>query len=69
MKTGVGSSGIGAETAGGLRNVLGGELGTEGAGQGVKDSRHPTVNDTVRSRRWVLGILVLCSSFYADIYA
>lgn len=39
MKTGVGSSGIGAETAGGLRNVLGGELGTE-RGQ-VKGLRTP----------------------------
>lgn len=37
MKTGVVSSGIGAETAGGLRNVLGGELGTEtGQFKGVR---------------------------------
>lgn len=39
MTTGVGSSGIGAETAGGLRNVLGGELRTE-RGQ-VKGLRTP----------------------------
>lgn len=60
MKTTVASHGMGAETAGGLRNVLGGNWELRGGRS--KGQVLPTVSGTARSTRWVLGPLVLCSS-------
>lgn len=61
MKTTVASRGMGAETAEGLRNVLGGNW--ERRGGRAKGQVLPTVSGTVRSTRQVLGPLVLCSSY------